>query len=284
MSQALRITHGGFGRVALLDMNRSLVRHAHPHCHVLLKISGDDTQFLVGDTVAPLTATTAVLVNAWETHAYLHDPARRNTVILALYIEPHWLDAFRPGWMASGSPGFFERPSGAVGGPVRRFAHDLAAALAQVPDPSPEQAELLPKLMIAVLEQFTRGRDPSPYGRSRTGSADRRVRRAIGIMRADPAHCPGVGTVASLAGISRAHFFRLFERSTGLTPHVFLNALKVERAVTVVAAGEQSLAEIGSGLGFGSPAHFSRFFRDHVSVAPGAFRTAVRSNAGAVRL
>ena len=96
MSHALRITKGEFGRVALLDMDRSLVRHAHPHCHVLLKIDGDDTQFAVGDRVAPLTDTLAVLINAWETHAYVHDPARRNALILALYIEPRWLRAFRP--------------------------------------------------------------------------------------------------------------------------------------------------------------------------------------------
>ena len=50
MSTALRIAHGAFGRVALLDMDWSLVRHAHPHCHVLLKVEGADTQFVVGDT------------------------------------------------------------------------------------------------------------------------------------------------------------------------------------------------------------------------------------------
>ena len=37
MSEALRIRSGSFGRVALLDMDRNLVRHAHPHCHVLLR-------------------------------------------------------------------------------------------------------------------------------------------------------------------------------------------------------------------------------------------------------
>lgn len=33
---------------------------------------------------------------------------------MALYIEPEWLKEFRPGWAASGAPGFFERPSGEV--------------------------------------------------------------------------------------------------------------------------------------------------------------------------
>ena len=56
MSTALRIAHGAFGRVALLDMDGSLVRHAHPHCHVLLKVEGADTQFIVGDKVYPFNA------------------------------------------------------------------------------------------------------------------------------------------------------------------------------------------------------------------------------------
>src|ERR1700755_60178 len=87
MSKALRIAHGAFGRVALLDMDYSLVRHAHPHCHVLLKVEGADTQFVVGEATCPLTDDTAVLVNGWQPHSYVHVPERPRTVILALYIE-----------------------------------------------------------------------------------------------------------------------------------------------------------------------------------------------------
>ena len=77
------------------------MRHAHPHCHVLLKVEGDNTQFLVGEHIAPLTDELAVLVNAWEPHASVHDPRRGHTIILALYIEPQWLAEFRPNWEAS---------------------------------------------------------------------------------------------------------------------------------------------------------------------------------------
>ena len=78
MSNALRVVHGVFGRVALLDMDRQLVRHAHPHCHVLLKVEGADTQFAIRDAIAPLTDENAVLINAWEPHAYAHDPRREH--------------------------------------------------------------------------------------------------------------------------------------------------------------------------------------------------------------
>ena len=155
MSTALRIAHGAFGRVALLDMDWSLVRHAHPHCHVLLKVEGADTQFVVGDTVYPLTNETAVLVNGWQPHSYVHDPERPRTVILALYIEPEWLMAFRPGWAASGAPGFFSHPSGDVSPRIRGLAMNLAADMMARPEARTAHEALLSDLMIAVIERFT---------------------------------------------------------------------------------------------------------------------------------
>ncbi|CAD5280463.1 AraC-type DNA-binding protein [Bosea sp. 62] len=278
MSDALRIAHGAFGRVALLDMDRSLVRHAHPHCHVLLKVDGDDTQFLVGDHVAPLTDDLAVLVNAWETHAYVHDPSRKNALILALYIEPDWLRSFRPNWAASGSPGFFEHSAGEVSAHIRQTALDLAAEMVHEPGASRRQEELLSELMIAVIERFTPWRSIGASLReiARSSAVDFRVRRAISLMRSDPAAPLSIERLASEAGLSRAHFFRMFETSTGVTPHVFLNVLKVELAVGAVVDGDESFSAIGDRLGFSAPAHFTRFFRDHCSVAPSEFRNVAR--------
>lgn len=278
MSDALRIAHGAFGRVALLDMDRSLVRHAHPHCHVLLKVDGDDTQFLVGDHVAPLTDDLAVLVNAWEPHAYIHDPRRRNALILALYIEPEWLRSFRPNWAASGAPGFFEQSAGAVTAHIRQTALDLAAEMVHEPGASRRQEHLLSELMIAVIERFTPWRTIGASLReiARSNAIDWRVGRAISLMRTNPAAPLSIEKLAKSAGLSRAHFFRLFEDSTGVTPHVFLNVLKVEIAVGAIVEGDETFAVLSDRLGFSAPAHFTRFFRDHCSVAPSEFRQVAR--------
>jgi transcriptional regulator GlxA family with amidase domain len=115
--------------------------------------------------------------------------------------------------------------------------------------------------------------------RLRLPPPDRRVRRVVSLMRAAPATCPGIAGLAREAGLSRAHFFRLFEQSTGVTPHVFLNVIKVEHAVRRVVDDQASLADIGAGLGFSSAAQFSHFFRDHVSIAPSAFRAVMRQSA-----
>jgi AraC family transcriptional regulator len=278
MSDALRIAHGAFGRVALLDMDRSLVRHAHPHCHVLLKVDGDDTQFLVGDHVAPLTGDLAVLVNAWEPHAYIHDPRRKNALILALYIEPDWLRSFRPNWAASGAPGFFEHSAGEVTAHIRQTALDLAAEMVHEPGASRRQEHLLSELMIAVIQRFTPWRSIGASLReiARSNAVDWRVGRAISLMRSNPAASLSIDKLAREAGLSRAHFFRVFEDSVGVTPHVFLNVLKVELAVGAIVEGDETFSTIGDRLGFSAPAHFTRFFRDHCSVAPSEFRKVAR--------
>lgn len=87
MSSAIKIFQGRFGRVALLNMSTSLIGHAHHHCHILIKAGGADSAFRVRGQVNPLTQTQAVLVNAWEHHAYEHQSPDQ-TLILALYIEP----------------------------------------------------------------------------------------------------------------------------------------------------------------------------------------------------
>ena len=277
MSKALRIAHGAFGRVALLDMDGSLVRHAHPHCHVLIKAEGADTRFSVLDQVVPLTAETAVLINGWEPHSYVHDPARPRTVILALYIEPLWLGRFRPNWTASGAPGFFDQACGTLTPRIRRLARDMALSLVHDHDAGPEQEQLLSDLMIAVIERFGPARSADSLRElARRPGPDRRVRGAIGLMRQDPGAVGDMTELAGRVGLSRAHFFRLFEQSTNVPPRVFLNVVRLERAVAELVRTETGVAELGGRLGFSAPSHFTRFFRDHAGVAPSEFRAVAR--------
>jgi AraC-like DNA-binding protein len=277
MSKALRIAHGAFGRVALLDMDYSLVRHAHPHCHVLLKVEGADTQFQVDDAMYPLTDTGAVLVNGWQPHSYVHVPDRPRTLILALYIEPEWLQVFRPGWVASGGPGFFGQPTGEISPRIRSLAMNLAADMMARPDCQTAHEKTLSELMIAVIERFAPWKSfPASIRELRTAWGDRRIHRAVATLRSAINEPEDIGGWAKRAGLSRAHFFRLFESSIGVPPKVYMNVLKMERAVDLVLNRPQSLCEISSELGFAEPAHFTRFFRNHSGVSPREFRSVSR--------
>ena len=279
MSAALRIAHGAFGRVALLDMDRSLVRHAHPHCHVLIKTDGAATQFSVGDNLVPLTDTQAVLINTWEPHAYVHDQSRPRTIILALYIEPAWLKNFRPNWAASGQRGFFEQPAGELSPRIRHLAMDLAAVMLADPGANSAQEQLLSDLMISVIERFTPWRTLSrrlQHIDSNRSRFDWRIRRAVNLIRLEPQMARDVDSLAKESGLSRAHFYRLFEHSTCMTPHVYLNLLRMELAVKSVVHSDDSLSAVSDTLGFSAQGHFTRFFRDHAGVNPSEFRRVAR--------
>ncbi|WP_159952960.1 AraC family transcriptional regulator [Rhizobium sp. 18065] len=281
MSNALRIARGRFGRVALLDMDRPLVRHAHPHCHVLLKVEGADTQFSVRDRLVPLTDESAVLINTWEPHAYAHDQARPKTVILALYIEPQWLGHFRPNWAASHAPDFFASNVGSITPHIRSCTRTLAEAMVKEPNSAEVHEVLLGELMVAVIERFADWRAVPNSIRDLAARPvlDFRIRKAVERIKATPGEISDLDLLAADVGLSRAHFFRLFETSMGVTPRVFLNVQRLERAVAAVADGSESFAAIGDQLGFSVPAHFSRFFHDHAGSSPSIFRNVSRLSA-----
>lgn len=275
MSNALRIAHGPFGRVALLDMDAPLVRHAHPHCHVLIKAEGADTQFLVRDQIAPLTRESAVLINAWESHSYVHDLQRPRTIILALYIEPVWLGCFRHNWIASNAPGFFHQPGVLLPLRVRRLADELAEAMAARAEAAQER--LLSELMIAVIERFAAWQ-AAPSLRDMPRGADPRARRAKMLIQEDPGAVTNMTALARRAGLSRASLFRLFEQSAGVPPRMFQNVLRLECAVAALIGGDAPVAGISADLGFSAPPHFTRFFRDHAGVTPSEFRAVSRQD------
>lgn len=278
MSSAVKIYQGRFGRVALLDMDAPLVGHAHHHCHILLKAGGADGAFLVRGERAPLTNESAVLVNAWEHHAYVHDaPPGERTVILALYIEPGWLAELQRSLAMSGHPHFFTEKVVKVDSQTRRLVENFVIEMWWADNVSSERMEeLLFNLIISVIERISGWRDIASLLRSRPPvSMDARIRRAIELMREDFGRELDVDTLARRSGLSRAHFFALFQQSTQVTPLVYSNVLRFEAAVRQLSQSTDAVGDVAHDLGFSTPSHFSRFFRQHLGITPRGYRRAL---------
>jgi len=278
MSRALRIFQGEFGRVALLDMDKSLVAHAHSECHVLLKASGADTYFTVRDRSQPLTDRSAVLINTWEPHCYDHRPNAPRTIILALYIDTNWLATIKRSLSLSACPRFFTQPCVDLTPTVRRLADDLVAAMISYQEIPQERVEcMLFDLMIAVIERYSQWRHLSHViSTHRLLSSDARIRRAIGYIRANSGSHIDMGRLANECGLSRAHFFTLFRRYTHMTPNVFHNMLRMERACARLASCRPgTLGLLSEDLGFSEQSHFTRFFRQHLGVTPSEYQRVV---------
>lgn len=278
MSSAIKLFQGRFGRVALLDMDAPLVGHAHHHCHILFKAGGADSAFAVRGEQAPLTDDSAVLVNAWEYHAYVHQaPPDAHSLILALYIEPGWLAALQRSLILSGHPRFFPQPCVRLAASTRKIVDEFVQELWWcVEVPAARLEERLFKLVIEVVESYSGWGELTGRLTGKPPMAmDHRIRKAIALMRRDVERELDVDGLAAATGLSRAHFFALFQRDTRVTPHVYANVLRFEEAVTRLALTEHSIGDVAHDLGFSEPSHFSRFFRAHLGITPSDYRRKV---------
>ncbi len=278
MSTAIKILQGAFGRVALLCMDKPLVAHAHHHCHLLIKLSGADTRFIVRERVQPLTDRNAVVVNAWEPHAYAHhDEAGMPSVLLAMYIEPAWLADIQRALAVSSHPHFFPQSCVAMSDHARQLADRLAADMLLPEGIEPQQLEeRLFDLIIAIIDRNSEWRNFGALLRSMPAcSMDARIRRAIVMMRDNVGVGQDMDRLAAECGLSRAHFFALFRRCTRLTPAVYANVLRMEAAIQELSGSVNSIADIGYDVGFSAPGHFTRFFRDQLGITPSEYRRVV---------
>jgi transcriptional regulator GlxA family with amidase domain len=106
--------------------------------------------------------------------------------------------------------------------------------------------------------------------------SDPRIRKAIGYLRENAGTDLDMNRLAEQCGLSRAHFFALFHRCTGVTPNVYLNVLRMETAIDDLSSSTQSLTDISYALGFSAPAHFTRFFRQNLGITPSEYRRVVQ--------
>jgi AraC-like DNA-binding protein len=278
MSKVIRLLHGEFGRVALLEMDAPLVTHAHHHCHILCKVGGPDTAFQVREKNYPLTNDNAVLINAWEEHSYLHLPVGgSNPVLLALYLEPKWLASFSKKFLASSHPRFFMSNLSTLGAHQKQTLEKISMELWWSDQITHDQLE---SMLLELTLSFIENADVITSGDLRNSGntlafMDPRIRKAIHLMRTSPQGFTDISLVAKSVNLSRSHFFELFRRCTGLSPVVFANVFRMEFAFDALADKDESLMHIGDELGFSAQGHFTRFFKQHQGVTPSLYRQQV---------
>jgi AraC-like DNA-binding protein len=109
------------------------------------------------------------------------------------------------------------------------------------------------------------------YGLAR-GLASARLRRVIDYIEASLAERLDVAALASVAGMSPAHFATRFRQATGLPPHEAVIRLRLARSKELLADESQTIAAISAELGFSSQAHFTTVFRQRFGVTPAGWR------------
>jgi AraC family transcriptional regulator len=84
---------------------------------------------------------------------------------------------------------------------------------------------------------------------------------------------PTLEQMAALVHLSPYHFARQFKATTGLPPHRYLIARRVERAQHLLQADDEvGLGEVALRVGFSDQSKFSFHFKRITGVTPGQFR------------
>jgi AraC family transcriptional regulator len=83
--------------------------------------------------------------------------------------------------------------------------------------------------------------------------------------------------LAGVAHVSPYHFARLFKNSTGLPPHQYVIARRVERAKELLRQHDDlPLIEVALEAGFANQSHLTRHFKRLVGVTPGRVQSSAR--------
>ncbi|MCK6078148.1 helix-turn-helix domain-containing protein [Paenibacillus silvae] len=90
-----------------------------------------------------------------------------------------------------------------------------------------------------------------------------------------------VEDLASLAGIDRWKYTRLFKEITGQVPLQYLNEVRISQAKKWLASADDRLLDIALNAGFNNEYYFSRRFKQTVGISPGQYR---RSRKGELRV
>ena len=134
--------------------------------------------------------------------------------------------------------------------------------------------ELTRDVLVRLLQRYGERRASGDETRS-AGMA--RMARIRDYLRGHFDQDITVDALAREVGLSRVHLTRAFARQFGVPPHIYLNAVRIERAQAGMLAG-QSLAEVAAACGFADQSHFSRRFKGSVGLTPGAWLRQMRFN------
>jgi AraC family transcriptional regulator len=119
---------------------------------------------------------------------------------------------------------------------------------------------------------------PRHSARRRDGALPRgRLRTVVEYIEEHLDTNPSLEQIAAVARLSPYHFARQFKEATGLPPHQYVIARRVERAKQLLQARDNlSLAEVATLAGFLDQSHFSQHFKRLVGVTPRQFRKPAR--------
>jgi AraC family transcriptional regulator len=166
--------------------------------------------------------------------------------------------------------------------PMAGFSHDaLGRAFDELAGELTEPDEVLPLFTdgwaMQALAYVARAKTTRPDRTvTSSGLAPWQLRRAQEMFRSDLSANLSLNNVAQACKLSVSHFARAFKASTGIPPHQWVMAARIEMARGLLNSSPTPLVEVAGMCGFADQSHFSRVFARMMGTSPGAWRREYR--------
>lgn len=108
-------------------------------------------------------------------------------------------------------------------------------------------------------------------------SFGKRIRTVVGMLEADLATTPSLCILADSVHMSESSLCRKFKAETGHTITSYLNHLRIESSLRMLALEECSLLDISYYCGFSDQAYFSRVFRQVMGMSAQEYRKSLHA-------
>jgi AraC-like DNA-binding protein len=99
-----------------------------------------------------------------------------------------------------------------------------------------------------------------------------RIARSVEFMKDHLREPLRISTLSAVVNLSRSHYTTLFKRVTGYAPLMYLNHLRLQRAVQLLDTTSLPIKNISDELGFSDQFYFSRAFRKMHGYSPSEHR------------
>jgi len=257
------------------------VWHHHPQCEITLVRQGGSVR-VVGDKVTALTAGDLIFLGPEVPHDYRNtsEEGEAGTPVEAIVIQ------FLPdlpglaGLDAQGLPSM--QPVERL---LKRASHGLeivghtkevaTAFIEQMLEVQGMKRVILLLQLIDLLADSAETREICALASvqpSRTEVTTDRIGTVCAYIESFFAEPIYVEKLASMVGLGKSAFSRLFKKSTGRSVPQFVNGLRVAHACRLLVETDLTVSQISRDCGFVSPAHFQRQFREQQHCSPLQYR------------
>lgn len=266
----LHHTNGAEARVSLRP-------HVHDEYLVCAQLRGIETCRVAGREHR-FSPGDLVFINPLQVHT--GNGSAEALEYLSLYVDRQWLtDLIRDVVPARQSPEF-----------VIVRAHEHTPAFVRMSelwqrvqceasraheDPANFDA-LVAQLVVHAFAEFSNLRRPRVRSTNRVPL--RHIARTLEALHAlSESVAPiDLDDLAAIAGLSKFHYLREFDRCVGLTPLAYLRAMRLSRAARDLRTTTASVRDVAVRAGFAEQSSFCRAFVRQTGVSPTAYRNRTR--------